>query len=427
MDLRTTLTRLGIALALGLLVGLQRQRAESRVAGVRTFALITLFGTMAGLTASSIGPWLVAAGALALVALLVIGNILKLDGKADPDPGMTTEVAALLMYAVGVYLAIGHTTAAVATAGAIVLLLHLKHPLHRAIGALGEKDMAAIVQFALITLVILPVLPDRTYGPFDVLNPRQIWLMVVLIVSMNLAGYVAAKRFGADSGALLGGLVGGLVSSTAATIAYARRSRGAGAAGADATSAGANAQAAVATAAIVIASTVAVVRVLVEVAIVAPSHFAAIAAPISAMFGWMLVLSGVAWSAGRTQGKSTLPESGNPAELKPAVLFGAVYAIVLLAAAFATEHFGTAGLFPVALLSGLTDVDAITLSSANLAAQGRLEAPTAWRLILLALLANLVFKASAACVLGSPAMRRRVVVLFGLAVTGGAAILLLWP
>ncbi len=415
MDLKTTLIRLGIALALGLLVGLQRQRAESRVAGVRTFALITLLGTVAGLTVPSIGPWLVAAGALALAALLVMSNVFKLGSDADPDPGMTTEVAALLMYAVGVYLAIGHVTAAVAVSGAIVLLLHLKRPLHRAIGALGENDMTAIMRFALITLVILPVLPDRTYGPYDVLNPYEIWRMVVLIVSINLVGFVAVKRFGADSGALLGGVLGGLVSSTATTIAYARRSHGIGAAAAPAATA------------IVVASTVATVRVLVEVAIVAPAQLAAIAPPLAAMFGWMLVLSVAAWFAGRVDGATEPPESGNPAELTPALLFGAVYAIVILAVAFATERFGSAGLFPVALLSGLTDVDAITLSSSNLAAQGRLEPSTAWRLILLAVLANLVFKATAAGALGSPELRRRIVVLFGLAVAGAAAILLLWP
>ncbi len=422
MDLKTTLIRLGAALALGLLVGLQRQRAASRVAGVRTFALITLFGTVAGLTASTIGPWLVAAGALALAALLVMSNVFKLGTEPEPDPGMTTEVAALLMYAVGVYLAFGHTTASVAVVGAIVLLLHFKRPLHHAIGALGETDMTAIMQFALITLVILPILPDRPYGPYDVLNPHEIWWMVVLIVSINLAGYVAVRRFGADSGALLGGLLGGLVSSTATTIAYARRSRSA-----DTSSAGSNSQAAITALTIVVASTVAFARVLVEIAAVAPSLLRDVAAPLGAMFGWMLALSSAAWFAGRDSVPTQLPESGNPAELKPALIFGAIYAIVIFAVAVATDRFGFAGLYPVALLSGLTDVDAITLSTANLAVQQRLDATTAWRLILLASLANLVFKGTAACVLGSPALRVRILVLFAVAVAGGAAILLLWP
>lgn len=419
MDFESTLLRLGLALALGLLIGLQRERVASRVAGVRTFALITLFGAVAGSTVSQLGPWLVPAGALALAAMLVMANIAQL--REDPDPGMTTEVAVLLMYAVGVYLVVGHVEAAVAVTGAVVLLLHLKQPMHRAVRAMGEADMAAIMQFALVTLVILPLLPDRTYGPYGVLNPREIWWMVVLIVSINLAGYVASKLLGTRSGALLGGVLGGLISSTATTISYARRSRATGAAAKQAP-----AQAGLAAVVIVVASTVSFARVLVEVAVVAPSQLAAMAAPLGAMVGCMLVLSAAAWLLGRGDAPQSLPIRGNPAELKPALVFGALYALVIVAVAFAKSQFGTAGLYPVAVISGMTDMDAITLSTSNLAAQGRLEPQTGWRLILLAALANIVFKAACACILGSPALRMRIVVLFGLALAGGTAILLLW-
>jgi uncharacterized membrane protein (DUF4010 family) len=420
MDVESTLLRLGLALALGLLVGLQRERAASRVAGVRTFALITLFGAVAGSTASALGPWLVPAGALALAAMLVIANIAKL--RDDPDPGMTTEVAVLLMYAIGAYLVVGHVEVAVAVSGAVVLLLHFKQPMHQAVRAMGGSDMTAIMQFALVTLVVLPILPDQAYGPYDVLNPRQIWWMVVLIVSINLAGYVAAKLLGARSGALIGGVLGGMVSSTATTVSYARRTR--------ATSPGtkeeAPAQAGLAALVIVAASTVSFARVLVEIAVVAPSQLAAMAVPLGAMMACMLVLSLAAWLLGRGDTARSLHERANPAELKPALVFGALYALVILAVAFAKSRFGAAGLYPVAVISGMTDMDAITLSTSNLAAQGRLEAQTAGRLILLAALANLVFKGGCACVLGSPALRTRIVILFGLALAGGAGILLLW-
>ena len=419
MDFESTLLRLGLALVLGLLVGMQRERAASRVAGVRTFALITLFGAVAGSTVSALGPWLVPAGALALAAMLVMANIAGLRG--NPDPGMTTEVAVLLMYAIGVYLVVGHVVAAVAVSGAVVLLLHLKRPMHRAVRALGEADMAAIMQFALITLVILPILPDRTYGPYGVLNPREVWWMVVLIVSINLAGYVVAKLLGTRGGALLGGVLGGLISSTATTISYARRSHATGTAAKESP-----AQAGLAALVIVVASTVSFARVLVEVAVVAPSQLAAMAAPLGAMLGCMLVLSATAWLLGRGDTAQPLRERGNPAELKPALVFGVLYALVILAVAFAKSRFGSGGLYPVAVISGMTDMDAITLSTSNLAAQGRLEPLTAWRLILLAALANIVFKGTCACALGSAALRVRIAVLFGLALAGGAAILLLW-
>ena len=419
MDVESTLLRLVLALALGLLVGLQRERAASRVAGVRTFALITLLGAVAGLTAPVLGPWLVPAGALALAAMLVMANIANL--RKDPDPGMTTEVTVLLMYAIGAYLVVGHVAAAVAVSGAAVLLLHFKQPMHQAVRAMGGADMTAIMQFALVAFVVLPILPDRVYGPYDVLNPRQIWWMVVFIVSINLAGYVAAKLLGTRSGALVGGVLGGLVSSTATTFSYARRSRAT-----SATAKEAPAQAGLAALVIVVASTVSFARVLVEIAVVAPSQLAAMAAPLGTMMACMLVLSAAAWLLGRGDTSPSLPEHGNPAELKPALVFGALYALVILAVAFAKSQFGAAGLYPVAVISGMTDMDAITLSTSNLAAQGQLEAQTAWRLILLAALANIVFKGACACVLGSPALRTRVVILFGLALAGGAGILVLW-
>jgi uncharacterized membrane protein (DUF4010 family) len=144
------------------------------------------------------------------------------------------------------------------------------------------------------------------------------------------------------------------------------------------------------------------------------------------MFGCMLALSAAAWLLGRRDHAQAFAESGNPAELKPALVFGALYALIILAVAFAKGRFGTAALYPVAIVSGMTDMDAITLSTSSLAAQGRLEPQAAGRLILLAALANIVFKGACACVLGSPALRMRIVVLFGLALAGGVAILLLW-
>ncbi|HMN79400.1 MAG TPA: DUF4010 domain-containing protein [Burkholderiaceae bacterium] len=419
MDIEPSLLKLALALALGLLVGLQRQRAASRVAGVRTFALITLLGTIAGLTTGAFGPWLVGAGALGVAALLVIADVAKL--RDDNDPGITTEVAVLLMYAVGAYLAVGETIVAVVATGAITLLLHFKEPMHRAIGNMDDADMAAIMQFALVTLVILPLLPDRTFGPLDVLNPREVWWMVVLIVSINLAGYVALKRAGARSGALLGGLLGGLASSTATTVSYARRTRR----GEDDSQGPAGAE--LAALVIALASSVSFLRILVEVAIVAPAQWMSIAGPLGAMLGWMLLISAGAYIHAGRQEAGSLPVRGNPAELKTAVLFGGLYALVILVVAFAKHYLGDAALYPVAAVSGLTDVDAVTLSTANLSVRERIDPSTAWRLILIAGLSNLVFKGASAIVLGSSALRMRIAILFGLAIAGGVAILFAWP
>jgi uncharacterized membrane protein (DUF4010 family) len=415
MDLFTVFQKVGLALGLGLLVGLQRQRVESWLAGIRTFPLITVLGTVCALLGDRFGGWVLAAGALGLTALIVTAVVAKM--QAGPiDPGVTTEVAALLMYGVGAYLVVGHASVAIAVGGGIAVLLHWKEPLHSFVARIGAADLTAIMQFVLITLVILPVLPDQTYGeePFNVLNPHKIWLMVVLIVGLSLAGYVAYKLFGQGAGTLLGGLLGGLISSTATTVSAARRT------------AEMPNTAGLAAAVIMTASAVSSARVLVELAVVAPFTFWQVAPPMMALLAWKVVLSGAAYLAARGD-KVEMAEQKNPAELKSALVFGALYAVVLLAVAAARLYLGSTGLYAVAALSGLTDLDAITLSTGQMVEEARLEAATGWRLVLLAALSNLAFKGGAVAVLGHRSLLRRVAVLFGLTAAAGALILVLWP
>lgn len=405
--------QLATSLLLGLLVGLQRQRTESSVGGIRTFPLIAAFGTLCGWLAAEHGGWIIAAGLVALAALLVVSNFMLAKG-GDVDAGQTTEVSALLLYGIGAYLVIGEMEVAVALGGAIALLLHYKELLHAFAAKIGERDVTAIMQFVLVTLVILPVLPDRTFGPYQVLNPFEVWLMVALIVGIGLAGYFAYKVFGARAGAVLGGLLGGLISSTATTVSFARRS------------AEAHGHGAFAALVIVIAATTVFVRVLTEIAVVAPGHFVALAPPIGAMLGACALIAGwMYWHTREHRGE--MPEQENPADLRTAILFGLMYAVIIFAVAATKDEFGERGLYAVAILSGLTDMDAITLSTSQLANQGRLDAGTGWRLILVASMANLAFKAGMVAVLGSRELLRHVGILFGAALVAGGAILVLWP
>ncbi len=405
--------KLAVALGLGLLVGLQRERMDSAIAGIRTFALITLFGAVAGQLGKTFGGWVVAVGLIAAAGLVTAGNLARMY-KGEADPGQTTEFTALIMYGIGAWLVIGSMPVAVVLGGVVALLLHLKEPLHQFAGRMGEKDVRAIMQLVLIALVILPLLPDRTFGPYGVLNPYQIWWMVVLIVGLSLLGYVAYKMFGAKAGAALGGVLGGLISSTATTVSYARRSKE------DPESSR------LAALVVVIASAVVFGRVLVEIGVVAWGSFLELAPPIAAMLGVMAALAVSVWFLDRKK-MAEPPEQGNPAELKSAVFFGLVYAGVLLAVAFARDRFGTAGLYTVAAISGLTDVDALTLSTSKLVDGGRLAPGDGWRAILIAAMANLVFKMGIVAVLGSRRMLGRVAVLFGAALAGGAVILWGWP
>jgi uncharacterized membrane protein (DUF4010 family) len=391
---------------------MQRERTEPSVAGVRTFPLITMFGTVCARLSAEYGGWIVAAGLVALAALIVAANVAKLRA-GDIDPGATTEVATVLLYAVGA-LTVLDLSAAVIVGGVVALLLHHKAGMHRIVGAIGDRDIRAIMQFVLISLVILPVLPNRTFGPYDVLNPFKIWLMVVLIVGISLSGYIAFKLMGGRAGALVGGLLGGVVSSTATTASYARLSRS----GRD--------EAPLFAAVILVASTVVFARVLILIAVAASPAFANLATPIGVMLGAMLALSAAIYLTTRRQSMKP-PEPENPAELKPALIFGALYAAVLVLVKIARDHFGSAGLYTVAAISGLTDMDAITLSTSQLVAGGQLEAAAGWRAILLASLSNIVFKTAMVAVLGTRRLLAWVGSLFAIAVVAGAAILRFWP
>jgi uncharacterized membrane protein (DUF4010 family) len=404
---------LGISLGLGLLVGLQRERAKSRAAGVRTFPLITVLGTLCAMLSPSMGGWMVVGGMLAVASAMVIANVLKMRLN-DPSPSMTTELAALVMYAIGAYLVVGHKSAAVALAGAVVVLLYAKPILHGVVERMGEHDMRGLMQFALIALVILPILPDEPFGPFEVLNLRQIWWMVVLVSGISLGGYVAFKLFGHRAGAVLGGLLGGLISSTATTVSYAKRASHV------------KSQLAAATLVIMLASTVVNARVLFEVSIVARGVLPQIAGPVAVMMATALLLAAGVWIRHR-KSPAELPPQDNPTELRAAITFGVLFAGVLLAVATARHYLGDRGIYGVAAISGLTDMDAITLSTSRLAAEGVIATTTAWRAIIIATIANLVFKAGIVALLGGPALLARVGTLFAINAAVGGLLLVLWP
>jgi uncharacterized membrane protein (DUF4010 family) len=405
--------QLAVSLGLGLLLGLERERRGSAIGGIRTFPIISLFGTVCAQVGQTFGGWVVAVGMLALAAIVVSANFAQLK-KGAIDPGMTTEVAALLLYGVGALIVIGYLAAAVVIAGAMALLLHSKKPLHNFASAVGERDMRAIMQFVLLSLVILPILPSEDYGPYGVWNPFKIWLMVVLIVGISLGGYVAYKFFGARAGSLLGGIIGGLVSSTATTVSYSRRAASEAALGP------------LGAFVIMTASCISIVRVLVEIAAVAPGQFGAIALPLGGMLVFSFLVAVALFLPSRKQG-AQMPEQKNPAELKPALIFGGLYALVLLAVAVAKQHFGSAGLYVVAVISGLTDLDAITLSTGQLASSKTIDTMTAWRVILIAVMSNFLFKFSIVAALGSPALTRWIGCAFAAVIAAGGATLLFWP
>ena len=403
-----------LSLGLGLLVGMQRQSANSKTAGIRTFPLITITGTICAILAKEFGGWILGAGFIGIAALLVVGNLYRMKTDDEPGPGITTEIAVLLMYAIGAYLVFGEMIVAVVITGVTTVLLHFKTTLHGWVDKFGKDDLKAIMQFVLISMIILPVLPDKTYDLYKSLNPKNIWLMVVLIVGISLVGYFIYKFIGSKAGVLLGGILGGLISSTATTISYSRMARKTGAVSK------------LAAFVILTATAVSLVRVMIEISIVAPSSFKIFLFPLAAELLVMIALVVILFFQHRKE-KSKMPAQTNPAELKGALVFAILYGVISFISAAVKDNFGGEALYFVSVISGLTDLDAITLSTAKMTEQKSIDSSLGWRLILVATLSNLVFKGGMAIVMGNRHLGKIVGFLFGILIISGILIILFWP
>lgn len=388
------------SLAIGLLIGLERERNPSAKAGLRTFALVALFGTMSALLSTKLGsPWLLIAGLLAVAGTIVAANLN--NPREENDPGTTTVIALVLCYMLGAMIWYGLAKLAVMLAIGITALLYFKPELRGLSQKLTRRDLVAVLQFSVLTFIVLPILPDQNYGPYGAFNPHQAWLMVVLISGISLAGYAALQVVGTRYGAPLLGFLGGLVSSTATTMIYAKNGKS--------NPVMSNLAASV----IVIASMVMLVRLIVVSTAVAfgalPGLLPVLAGGL--VFGLMVALYN--WRKMSNTTELFIPETSNPAELHTAIGFGLLYVAVLLGAAWMADIAGSQGLYAVALASGLTDVDAITLSSLRLFNLGQLTEQQTVTAIALAVLANLAFKFGMVVFIGGWTLARQVAIGFG--------------
>jgi len=334
---------------------------------------------VAALVAEAVGDaWIVAAG-LALVGVMIVAAYHRSE-EPEADSGTTTVIAVLLCYGLGVMVWHDRSQLAVSVAIVATLLLHFKTELHGLSARLTRHDVASILQFAVLTFIVLPLLPDRGIGPYRVLNPHHIWLMVVLVSGVSLIGYLALRLIGTRRSLLLVGAFGGLISSTATTLVYARE---------------AYARPAMLTIAgtiIAISNLVVLVRLAVVSAVVAPGALSALLPVLAAG----LALGGALLARRLRNGPATpdleTPEMRNPTTLRVAVGFGALYAVVLFVSAWLSGRAGAGGLYAVAVVSGFVDVDAITLSSLNLFNDGAIGAGVSVTAVGLAYLAAVVFK-----------------------------------
>jgi uncharacterized membrane protein (DUF4010 family) len=413
---REVLLSLVVALAAGLLIGAEREQAHKKTdfGGVRTFPLIALLGAIGALLDEQ--GWLLAVFLFGVIVLLGISHA----RNSDDDPGITSEVAAIVTFALGALagsaelLPSGERLLLVISLAAVTMaLLAVKHPLHGFIARVSRDDVYATAKFVVLALVALPLLPNRTFGPLDVLNPFKIGLFIVLVAGVSFAGYVAARLVGSGRGLLLVGLIGGLVSSTAVTVTLSRRAKGH------------PSLVRACSVAILAACSTMFARVLVVVGIVDLPLLSALAPPLGAMacagYGIALFL---ARSAGaREKAAETVPLR-NPFELTSALAFGLLYALILFIAKAATEFVGSAGLYASSLLAGLADVDAITLSLTELHRAGT-SSVVASGGIVLAVGTNTLVKAVISALAGGKALGLRIgLTMLLLLAVGGAGMAL---
>ncbi len=395
------------SLALGLLIGLERERSPAARAGLRTFSLVALAGTLGALLSEKSGaPWLLGAGLLVMGGMMVATYFKATESE---DPGTTTVAAVVVCYALGAMVWYGMEQLAVTLAILATALLYFKPELRGVSRTLTRLDLVSILQFAVLSFVILPILPNQDYGPYNALNPYQIWWMVVLISGLSLAGYAVLRIAGQRHGTLLTGLFGGIASSTATTLAFSRHGRDtpqlAGMAGL----------------VILLANWVVLIRLSVLVAVLAPSLLRPMLTLLGSGALAGLVVIYLLWRRLDRQGSTPVLEMKNPTEIRAALSFGLLYAVVLFAAAWLSDWAGSQGVYAVALVSGLTDVDAITLSSLRLFNLGNLQIDQTANTILLAVLANIAFKSGLAGVIGGGALAR--LVLPGMAAVAGGLVL----
>lgn len=408
----TLLPGLGVALAIGLLVGVERgwhlraEKAGDRVAGIRTFALLGLLG---GLIGTQLGtgalPFAVALGVGAVGALL-LGY--AADMRHGHEISATSTLAGIITLGLGALATTGQMALASVGAGATVILLAAREPLHRAIRGTSEADITALLRLVLVVFVILPLLPDRHMGPFEALNPRQLWLVVVVTAGISFVGYVLARLLGQRSGTLVSAAVGGLVSSTAVMLDSARRIRAGADGRADA-------------AAVAIASAIMFGRGLLLVALLAPRAFTRVLALVGP--GALVALCAaalLAWWSGRRADRTAMSEP-KPPTLGLALLFAASVAIVSVVTAWAGTRFGAEGGAIVIALGGTTGIDTAIAAVGSLP-PGNLSADLAALAIAGPILYNTLAKAIALLVV---ARSRRA--LPGVAALGVTSLALLVP
>ena len=409
-DLFVLLQKLIVALFIGLLIGLEREHSrpkeEKIFAGIRTTPLIALLGFVAGLVASFTTYWIYFIIFAGFAALVTTSHVFSAkSGRL----GGTSEVALFIVFLLGTVVYYNYIILAAVIAVFVTLFLTLKFQLHQFVGKVSEEDLYATLKLAIITIIILPLLPDKTYGPFDVLNPRLIWYMVILVSGISFIGYILIKIFGEGKGVPITGLLGGMVSSTAVAYSFSKKSR-------ENVKLSSNFAAG-----IVLASTIMYPRIFIVVLIFNSAVLSYLWLPL-VVFTISGIIISLIMSRKIRNGEQEQIELTNPFRLKSAIMFGIIFGIVIFVAKAAEIYLGSGGLFAASALAGLTSVDAIVLSLAKFAG-GNLSLHIVVIAIIISTISNNIVKVIISSTTGSPELRKQVFI--GLGIISGISIIYL--
>ena len=407
------LIRILVSIGIGVVIGLERQYSAIKehahgYFGIRTFTFYSLLGCIAGLFYFIFSPWVYLALFFGLVTLTALAYW---QTALQGDRGMTTELSAVLTFVLGSMAAYGLIAFSLMITVVVLLFLSSKFRFQTLVGKITAAELYAFVRFVVLALLIFPFLPDDNYGPYAVINPKEIGWVVLLTSALGFSGYILIKTLGNNRGILLGGLLGGLVSSTSITWVYSKKSKE-----------DPSLSASCATA-ILGASSILFIRVGVWTALFHAPLFRSLVVYLILL---LLAALGVTFYTHFKGKKLAAPTDttalSKPLDLIGAMVFGGIYVLILFAVSYANDYFGEKGTLISSALAGISDIDAVSISIAKLTGTS-ISLPLAEIAILLACLSNTLVKLGLGCYLGSPQLQK--LLLRGYGFSGGCCLLII--
>lgn len=410
-ELFLVIQKLGIAILIGVLIGIEREKTFSEnkksFAGIRTFPFVALFGFL-GAFISAFTHYSVYLTFFIVYSVLVISSYIQ--SAKDGKIGITTEISSMLVFICGSLVYWNYIRLAAIIAVVLALFLSLKIQLHTFVETVSDEDITAVLKLGIVTIIILPLLPDKYFGPFQTFNLRILWYMVIFVAALSFVGYILTKYIGLKKGISLTSLFGGLVSSTALTYSFSKRSKISEMLSANLA------------AGIVIASTIVYPKVFLEILVVNRNLIAYVWIQLLLIFLSGVVISRILWKVSKKEEVAEVTLK-NPFELKSALLFGLIFGAILFLSKLSQYYFGEGGSYLLSVIAGLTNIDAITLSMAQLAGK-EISNEVAANSIIFATLSNIIFKASVVLFIGSTQLRKTALKGFGVIALTASLILI---